>query len=157
MAPPVAAGIERMRADGHLTVSRGSIVGVEPGPGRLDVRLADGSAVRASYVVNCSGPRQDLNGVEDPLVQDLAGSGAARLHPLGLGLDVNHHGFVLGASPVPLMAIGPLQRGAQYESTSIPEIREQAAQIADTLISQRSARLGFPRGSSSLPGRTAGF
>src|SRR3954468_5308398 len=145
MAPPVAAGVGRMRGDGHLTVSRGSIAGVAAGPDRLDVRLTDGSAVRASYVVNCSGPRHDLNGVDDPLVQDLVGSGAARLHPLGLGLDVNHDGLVLGASPVPLLAVGSLRRGALYETTSIPEIRDQAAQLADTLISSRvsnrSARL----------------
>jgi uncharacterized NAD(P)/FAD-binding protein YdhS len=142
MAPPVAAGIERMRADGHLAVSQDSIVGVEPRADGLDVRLADGSGIRASYVVNCTGPRQDLNGVDDPLVRDLVGSGVARLHPLGLGLDVNHQGFVLGASPVPLLAVGSLRRGALYETTSIPEIREQAAQIADTLISSRASHRG---------------
>lgn len=139
MAPPVAAGIKRLRADRHLVAGRGLVAGVEPHPDRLDVRLGDGSLVRASYVVNCTGPRQDLNGVDDPLVHDLVGSGAARLHPLGLGFDVNHDGFVLGASPVPLLAIGSLRRGAQYETTSIPEIREQAAQVAETVLSTRAS------------------
>jgi uncharacterized NAD(P)/FAD-binding protein YdhS len=145
MAPPVAAGVARLRDCGHLSVGRGSVAGIEPAADRLDVRLADGTSMRASYVVNCTGPRQNLNGVDDPLLQNLIGSGAGRLHPLGLGFDVNHDGLVLGQSAVPLLAIGSLRRGALYESTAIPEIREQATQVAETLVGGLGVRASAPR------------
>jgi len=137
MAPPVAAGVERLRASGHLTAGRGSIAAVETRARSLGVRLADGSSMDASYVVNCTGPRHDLSRVDDPLVHDLLATGAARPHPLGLGLDVDRDGGVIGSSGVPLVAIGSLRRGALYESTAIPEIRAQAAQVAEALVSRR--------------------
>ncbi len=33
-----------------------------------------------------------------------------------------------------LLAIGPLRRGSQWETTAIPEIRAQAAQLADDIL-----------------------
>ena len=135
MAPPVAAGVRRLRDSGHLSVERGSVAGVEPGAHALGVRLADGSLIEASYVVNCTGPSQDLTRVDDPLVRDLLRTGAARPHPLGLGLEVDRRGAVIGTGGVPLLAIGGLRRGALYETTAIPEIRDQAVQLAEALVS----------------------
>jgi uncharacterized NAD(P)/FAD-binding protein YdhS len=140
MAPPVAAGVRRLRDTGHLTIERGCVASVESHADGLGIRLADGSGFETSYVVNCTGPAQDLGRVDDPLVHDLLASGAAKRHPLGLGLEVDRRGAVIGSSAVPVMAIGALRRGALYETTAIPEIREQAAQVAEILATGRSAQ-----------------
>jgi uncharacterized NAD(P)/FAD-binding protein YdhS len=141
IAPPVAAGVKRLRAGGHLNVRAGSLATVEPRPGRLVVTFEDGSRTEASYLVNCTGPQQDLRDVDDPFVRDLMLSRTVMPHPLGLGLEVDAAGAAAGMSEIPVMTIGSLRRGALYETTSIPEIREQARAVADELVpSGRLAR-----------------
>ena len=56
--------------------------------------------------------------------------------PLGLGLAVDGDGRLLDRAGEPsdaLWAIGPLRRGALLETTAIPEIRQQAAALAQLL------------------------
>jgi uncharacterized NAD(P)/FAD-binding protein YdhS len=64
-------------------------------------------------------------------------SGLTRTDPLGLGLDATLEGQVVDGqgSPSPgLYVVGPLLRGLRWESVAIPEIRVQAAQVAQALL-----------------------
>jgi uncharacterized NAD(P)/FAD-binding protein YdhS len=87
-------------------------------------------------VIRCTGPREQLSEVGDPLLDGLFAAGDARPGPVGLGLAVaadrrllDRHGQPSGA----LWAIGPLRRGALLETTAIPEIRVQAAALAQKI------------------------
>jgi uncharacterized NAD(P)/FAD-binding protein YdhS len=71
------------------------------------------------------------------LLQSLTARGVARYDALGLGLDVDGRGALLSGAGTPsdaLFAIGPLRRGALWETTAIPEIRVQAAELAGDLL-----------------------
>jgi len=55
---------------------------------------------------------------------------------LFLGIDVNEHGALMDYRGMPshrLYAIGPVRKGCFWETTAVPEIRVQAATLAEHL------------------------
>lgn len=119
MAPEVADRIAGYRRDGRLTVAGGGLAAVD--------------VAAATAVVNCTGPLTDISRSADPLLQALQRRGLVAPDPLRLGLDCTPAGEVLGADGlvVPgLFAVGPPRKGTLWESTAIPEIRTQAAEVA---------------------------
>jgi uncharacterized NAD(P)/FAD-binding protein YdhS len=112
------------------------------------VRINEGGTVTelaAGWVVNATGPDPDITRTSDPLLRDLLGQGLARPDPLRLGIDAAPGGAVLGASGRPsstIFTLGPPLRGLVYETTAIPEIRDQAAVLALRLaaLAQAPAR-----------------
>jgi uncharacterized NAD(P)/FAD-binding protein YdhS len=149
MAPEVAERVEWLRRSGRLTISAGRVLSVTPASGGAAVTVrprggrAAGSArssgdvvLDAGAVIRCTGPREHLASLGDPLLDGLFAAGDARPGPLGLGLAVDPDGRLLDRNGQPsdaLWAIGPLRRGALLETTAIPEIRVQAAALAQTL------------------------
>lgn len=122
MAPAVAARVVELRAAGLLEIRAG---GVAAWPG-----LADYAAV-----VNCAGPGR-LPAAAGPLVGGLLAAGLARVGPHGLGLDIDGAGRLVGAEGRAhdrLWIIGALRRGAQWETTAVPELRAQARRLVEDL------------------------
>jgi uncharacterized NAD(P)/FAD-binding protein YdhS len=118
MAPEIAAQVAGLRAAGLLEIRAG---GVAAWPG-----LADYAAV-----VNCAGPGR-LPAAAGPLVGGLLATGLARVGPHGLGLDIDPAGRLIGADGRAhdrLWLVGPLRRGALWETTAVPEIRAQARRL----------------------------
>ena len=72
----------------------------------------------------------------DPLLSALARTGLVRPGPAGLGIDTTDDGRVLGVLPaaMPLYALGSLRRGNLWETTAMPEIREQAYDVARAVV-----------------------
>ena len=80
-------------------------------------------------VVNCA-RADDHSG--HPLIRSLLAGGLATLDPSGLGLRT-WDARMVDARGIPrdgLWAIGPVRRAELWETTAIPEIREQAAELA---------------------------
>jgi uncharacterized NAD(P)/FAD-binding protein YdhS len=111
--------------------------------------------IDAAVVVNCTGPAT-AGGHGDTLLTRLVARGFARYDDLGLGVRTDDDGRVVGPGPIgsgsvgqaDLLAIGPLRRGELWESTAVPEIRQQAAIIGARLASyltqvQAPARSAF--------------
>ena len=125
MAPAVAEMIDAYRADGRLDVRRvdeGALTGITP-----------------AAVVNCTGPTCDIERYAGGFGQRLVDRGLVRRDKLGLGIETTEDGFVLDAHAEPIdtiAAVGALRRGSLYESTAIPELRAQAAAVADRLVSE---------------------
>lgn len=148
LAPQVAARIDGLRQSGRLSVAAGRIE-------RLTLE-ADGIEVmwtrrgetmprsrRVTQVINCTGPRLDLAGSDHSLIASLLAAGLARPDACRLGLDVDARSRLIGASGETadsLFAIGPLTRGQFYEMTSVPDIRLQAADCADTILNTLTLR-----------------
>lgn len=88
-------------------------------------------------VVNCTGPDARVDRLDDPLVRSLLASGLARRDALGLGIDVAADCRVISGAGSPnagLYYIGPWLRARDWEATAVPELRELAAQLANTLL-----------------------
>ena len=134
MAPAVGETIERLRNTGQLLVlGAGMTVHSRADGYSVSLRNPDGTReARVNWIVNCTGPELDPERWADPLVQSLLADGAARRDPLGLGFDCEPEGRLVNSDGQPqprLWAIGSLRVGSLWESTSVPEIREQAAEL----------------------------
>ncbi|WP_374774021.1 FAD/NAD(P)-binding protein [Streptomyces sp. NBC_01310] len=147
MAPGTAARVRELRAAGRLRTGAAQLAGAVPGDEAVSVELSDGSRLRVAAVVNCTGVQTDLGRTADPLVRCLLDGGHARTGPAGLGFDTGSDGRVVPAattSAAPLWTIGVLRRGNLLESTALPEIRTQAAEVAagilTTLAERRTSR-----------------
>jgi uncharacterized NAD(P)/FAD-binding protein YdhS len=143
MAPAVAARVAGLRAEGRLEVRAGGLRSLTaPRAGGLLAELTAG-AQWFGAVVNCAGPGRMPNAA-NPFVHSLLASGQARVGPHELGLDIDASGQLIGADGRPQPGrwlIGPLRRGARWETTAVPEIRTQARDLA-TLLSLSAIPVG---------------
>lgn len=141
-APANMRDIDRMQADGQLVVRAGRIRGFSEIDGKIEVSLLPrgGSGperIRVERVINATGPESDYRKVGSPLVDQLLQDRLVRPGPFGYGLDATPEGVLLdssGRSSRFLSALGPPLRGVLWETTAVPEIREQAAALAARLI-----------------------
>jgi len=136
MAPEVAGSVARLLADGRLELHRGAPE-LEIAPrGQLLLNLPGGERVALSLAVNCTGPALDPALSTDPLVRQLLAAQHVRPHPLGIGFDTAPGGAFRGPDGAPqsrLFTLGPPRIGELYETTAIPEISEQALELATRL------------------------
>ncbi|NMO91493.1 FAD/NAD(P)-binding protein [Actinomycetospora sp. TBRC 11914] len=144
MAPSVADELGRLRDTGRLEVRAASVTRIDAAGDGLAVTFAGPDdaeeTVHADRVVSCIGAQEDVTAVDDPLVAALVRVGDARPHPTGLGFDTDDDGALV---PVDgrarrVFTLGTTRRGDLYETTAVPEIREQAAALAGVLLRNRS-------------------
>lgn len=133
MAPEAAEQIEQMRRDGELSVAVDGVRSITAvGADRLQVAFDSGDTCCVGAVVNCTGPGL-LPGAGNALTRRLLHDGVARPGPHHMGLDVDAVGRVVGRDGrvwQRLHVVGPLRRGRLWETTAVPEIRDQAAALA---------------------------
>jgi uncharacterized NAD(P)/FAD-binding protein YdhS len=138
MAPEVALRLQAYRYDGRLAVRAGSLLQVTDLGARAEVRTsAHPDPITADAIVNCTGPLADVRRSADPLLKALVARGTAAPDPLALGLDSTVDGRLIGADGrvvEGLFVVGPPRKGTLWESTAIPEIRAQAAQVARLVV-----------------------
>jgi uncharacterized NAD(P)/FAD-binding protein YdhS len=138
--PRTARRITALASAGRLTVHRGRVTAASDERGGVLVRIEDGGSsteLAVGCLINCTGPATDVTATADPLLRQLLDSGLARPDPLRLGLDADARGALRdadGAAASDIVTLGPLLRGRRYETTAIPEIRDQAAAIARHLL-----------------------
>ena len=83
---------------------------------------------------------------DDPLLLALRERGLVVPDPLLLGVETLDGGELVdetGAATPGLYAVGPPRRGTLWESTAIPEIRAQAAAVADGIIARAALGAGL--------------
>ena len=134
MSPDMAEYIDQLQEDGTLRVARLD---------EVDVSEFD-------RVINCTGPSPVTTRGWNRLVDALLERGSIRPHRLGLGLDLDKHGRVIDAAGTPhpdVYAVGAARRGVEWEVAAIPDLRVQAAQLADHLVGagRSSERTGDPQ------------
>jgi uncharacterized NAD(P)/FAD-binding protein YdhS len=129
VAPEVLAQLNVEVLRGRVLSMRAGLV-VETSAGTLNV-------VRA---INCTGPACDYARLDLPLVVQMRRGGWLAADPLRLGIETADDGRLLGIDGQPvddLYTLGPLRRPALWESTAIPEIRQQAMELAQLLVARR--------------------
>jgi uncharacterized NAD(P)/FAD-binding protein YdhS len=100
-----------------------------------------------SRVVNCSGPAPVCTPGWNAVIDRLAARGLLRANELGLGLDVDDRGRVVdvsGRATPGLFAMGAARRGTAWEVAAIPDIRRQAAALADLLTRENASGRALP-------------
>ncbi|OAH10963.1 FAD/NAD(P)-binding protein [Streptomyces jeddahensis] len=143
IAPATAATLRELRASGRLRIGAGEVVRAVPCDDAVTVALSDGRRLRVGAVVNCTGARTDLRRTDDPLVRCVLERGYARTGPADLGFDTSGDGRLVpaaGATAARLWTIGAARRGNLLETTAVPEIRAQAAEVAGSVLKALTGR-----------------
>jgi uncharacterized NAD(P)/FAD-binding protein YdhS len=139
MPPPVAAAISALEVSGRVRRERGRVSSVDVDGDRLRVRASHAGSTRDLYadcVIQAAGLDTDVRRTTHPLVRQWLTNAHVQPDPLGLGLRADGDGRLLrDERPWPrLFAVGSLLRGTFWESTAMPEIRQQARHNADQLL-----------------------
>ena len=138
--PQNAAAVAALTAAGLVQLHLGQVREIVPDGDALCVRLRAGNGPgcwhTVRHVVNCTGPLLDYRRIQVPLVASLREAGQLTPDPLGLGLLTDAHGALLdahGAASPSLFTLGASRRPAYFESTAVPELRQQAGALAAEL------------------------
>ena len=139
IAPEVAQSLAGMIADGRLEVLAGRIVGARlAGEGiEVDVQrrgASDTRSLHAAYAFNCTGPLHAIDRTRDPLLRGLLDAGDIRADHLGIGIEVDQRSQVADAGR--LWALGGLTKGRYWEIVAVPDIRAQAAAVAEDIATE---------------------
>jgi uncharacterized NAD(P)/FAD-binding protein YdhS len=134
IAPEVARLLAQMVADGRLEVVAGRIISAREGMDALEVeyRRRGASASQlldVAYAFNCTGPLHSIARTQDPLLRSLLDGGQVHADQLGIGLEVDDR----SRAGEHLWALGPLTKGRYWEIIAVPDIREQAAAVANDI------------------------
>jgi uncharacterized NAD(P)/FAD-binding protein YdhS len=139
IAPEVARTVAGMIADGRLQVMAGRVMAARPQEEGLEVEIrrrgaASSQAIRVAYAFNCTGPLHSVARTKDPLLRGLLDAGHVRPDRLGIGLQVDDRSRVGGGER--LWALGPLTKGRYWEIIAVPDIRDQAAAVANDIAQE---------------------
>lgn len=142
VAPHIADVIDRRMAAGQLQIYGGRLRALrETATGAeaeyIPRRASGPRTLHGAFVVNCTGPEGDFRKLRHPLIDSLLEHGLARPDRLGMGLDAAQDGTLLdawGEVSTWLFTLGPLRKGALWETTAVPEIRVQADELAKLLL-----------------------
>jgi len=155
MAPRIADLIEAELAAGTLVIREGHLASVDTTAEGAVVKICRFGNVQefvSRRVINCTGPSMNYRNVDSPLLKSLFSQGLATPGPLGGGFNCSTHGALMGADGQAsrvLFNLGPGRLGTLLESIAVPEIRQQAFELAATLnehigATDRSMPLSVP-------------
>jgi uncharacterized NAD(P)/FAD-binding protein YdhS len=139
LPPSLALLVERMQKRGYLKLRAGRLLDLSPESDGLRVTIAPRGAeevwtvaVQRAFDATGSG----YGDSSSPLAARLVERGLVRPGPLGLGWDATTEGSLIGGdghASALLSTLGSPLRGVLWETTAIPEIREQARSLAARL------------------------
>ncbi|MCC2547192.1 FAD/NAD(P)-binding protein [Hymenobacter sp. BT175] len=136
-SPPQNARIIRdMLTTGQIRMSAGRVRQILPRSRYLAVQISRGPRTEwltARHIITCTGPLLDYSRIADPLVRELRETGQLVSDSLRLGMVTDAHGALInarGEASTIFSTLGPSRRPAYFESTAVPELRQQAADLA---------------------------
>ena len=137
--PPQAADrVEDLIASRDLRILAGNLTDYQENASGATVGVRargtlDRSEIHVGYVINCTGPQCDYAEISDPLIGNLRRRGLIRPSAHRIGFDVDHDGRVAnsaGSFSNVLFTLGAPRAAQLWESTAVPELRVQAAELA---------------------------
>jgi uncharacterized NAD(P)/FAD-binding protein YdhS len=142
LSPAIAERVSTMIDSGQLTVAAGRIRSLKTCDDGVICRWTPRGESRireisVSRVVNCTGPSGGLGALSEPLLVRMKDRGDIRADALGLGIDADADGRLIGRDGAPrpgLFGLGPVTRGALWEIIAVPDIRVQAPKVAARAI-----------------------
>ena len=132
MAPQIAARIDGEIVAGTLRIVASRKLDVFEENGVLQVRAGE-MAFSPSRILNATGLELNLARSSNHLLRQLLADGLVEPHVTGLGVATDHALRAWGAAHPNLYMIGSLVTGQLLESTAVPELRGQAAEIAQSI------------------------
>jgi hydroxyacylglutathione hydrolase len=150
MAPPIADVIESELRSGTLEIRAGQLKTVDAFAAGAQITLRtqdDSESFYAGRVINCTGPSMNYRRIPSALLQNLFRRGLVASGPLGTGYHCSQDGAVIdaaGHASEIIFNLGPGRLGDLIESIAVPEIRQQAAELASTIANRMNAQHMLP-------------
>lgn len=144
MAPQIADKLRDWQQTGRLRIVAGRIQAVSGSAAQgwhiswhLRGRASAVQTTQAGIAIDCSGRRTDpVAGQKSSFIAGLLAAELVRPDGLRLGFDQHDHRLVgaSGQAHPALWAVGPIVRGANWENTAVPELRNEAVAVAQKLL-----------------------
>ena len=134
MAPEIAAYIDTEIVAGTLRMIASKKLEVTLDGEQLSIREVNGAVQSVSRLLNATGLELNLARSSNSLLKQLLADGMVEAHATGLGIVADKHYRAWGSLHPNLFVIGSLLTGQLLESTAVPELREQAAAIAASIV-----------------------
>lgn len=142
IAPEIADVLRDLQDDKQVLIYAGRVVRYQEIRNHAKVTFVNRSPghshlLRVDRVINCTGSENDCRRIDDGLISSLFMQGLARPDELFLGVDADDSGALLdskGNRSESLFTIGPPRKGGLWETTAVPEIREQISRLAGQLL-----------------------
>ena len=150
MAPPIADVIESELRNGTLDIREGYLMAVDASPAGAYIAVRAHDVTECFYadrVINCTGPSMNYRRVPSTLLQNLFKRGLVTSGPLGTGFHCSQDGAVIdgdGHTSEFIFNLGPGRQGDLLESIAIPEIRQQAVELASVLADRMRQQYVLP-------------
>jgi uncharacterized NAD(P)/FAD-binding protein YdhS len=141
MAPEIHRRLDLYREQGRLHVLAGRLreANLRNGAGRARISLRGGGErlLEIDRMIDCTGIHENYGDKPRPFIASLIADRLATPNDLGIGFRTDRHGGLVDAEMRPsrvLFTLGPPRRGELFETTAVPEIRVQAAELARHLL-----------------------
>jgi len=141
MSPQSLEIVEACTKINGLTITTGYVQEVTPLPnGKLQIKYRTKKNrhayvfIEADHVINCSGPDYLIAKHPDLLLQKLLQKKIVIPDELGLGLKLVKEQILEGQGKGRFYSIGSLLFGERFETTAVPELRQQADSIAKSIL-----------------------
>lgn len=140
--PPVAAdSLKALEREGRLQRRQGRLQNVQLDGERLRLNVTprgvgQATTISADLVIQTVGLNTDVRRTPHALIRQLTTNGHVIADALGMGCEAEPDGRLRhgnGAWPH-FFAIGSMLRGTLWETTAIPEIRQQARSLAERIL-----------------------
>lgn len=137
IAPEIHAQVTTAQLTGQLQVHAAVIDRIEPRGSQLCVHLAGGRSLTGDLVINATGPQTRFSDTSSVLLRNLLRRGLVAPDDMDMGVRVKPDHTVVGADGKRsrfMLALGPLLRGTLWETIAVPELRDQARRVAETVL-----------------------
>lgn len=142
VAPHIAKTIHHLMQTGQMQLWAGRIQSYREQTQGVEVWFRPRHAkelqhLTVSTVVNCTGSESNYRKFRHPLIEGLLRAGLVLPDAVGMGLQVASSGALIEANGQAsnwLFTLGSAQKGSLWETTAVPELRQQAATLAQTLL-----------------------
>ena len=138
MAPHIAATLREEIMRGTLRVQASHRYEARVENGAPVVTLYEGGMaqeIRPSRIINCTGPQQVIEKSANTVLRQALADGLIEPHATGLGIATDPQLRAWGAAYPSIYVMGSLATGQLLESTAVPELRAQAALVAQSVLS----------------------
>jgi uncharacterized NAD(P)/FAD-binding protein YdhS len=135
--PEIHAQVTTAQLTGQLQVHAAAIERVEAQGDQVRVHLGGGKTLTGDIVVNATGPQTRFSDTSSVLLRNLLRRGLVAPDDMDMGVRVKPDHTVIdrdGNGSKFMLALGPLLRGTLWETIAVPELRDQARRVAETLL-----------------------
>jgi len=160
-APEIARPIDAQRLSGTIQLHAGRITHYREDGRRAEITFRERKSgeeccLSVDRVINCTAPETDCRRLQDPLMCTLLDQGLVRPDPLFLGLDMSADGALIGQDGMvsdSIYAVGPARKGSLWESTAVPEIRDQVDKLVEHFVNASGPAQHIDLGSADQDSR----